>query len=141
MCQFASRGDVEWYVVVGTARDLTLAPRTCSGGSLVLFRISPDGTKLEHVHTVSPVNIISSVAHSAVGITILTLQTPLDDVPVAMEPFQGRLLVGVGRLMRIYDIGKKKMLRKCENKVRMTCSETEQVVSHYFLCHSTFPHW
>ena len=43
-------------------------------------------------------------------------QTPLDDVPVAMKPFQGRLLVGVGHLLRIYDIGKKKMLRKCENK-------------------------
>ena len=36
---------------------------------------------------------------------------------MAMEPFQGRLLVGVGRLLRIYDIGKKKLLRKCENKV------------------------
>ena len=33
-----------------------------------------------------------------------------------MHPFQGRLLVGVGHLLRIYDIGKKKMLRKCENK-------------------------
>ena len=46
----------------------------------------------------------------------LMLQTSLDDVPVAMAPFQGRLLVGVGKLLRIYDIGKKKMLRKCENK-------------------------
>ena len=44
------------------------------------------------------------------------LQTHLDDVPVAMAPFQGRLLVGVGRLLRIYDVGKRKMLRKCENK-------------------------
>ena len=52
VCQFASRGDMEWYVVVGTARDLTLAPRTCSGGSLILFRMSQDGTKLEHVHSV-----------------------------------------------------------------------------------------
>ena len=50
-------------------------------------------------------------------------QTPLDDVPVAMEPFQGRLLVGVGHLLRIYDIGKKKMLRKCENKVPPTAAE------------------
>ena len=44
------------------------------------------------------------------------MQTALDDIPVAMAPFQGRLLVGVGKLLRIYDIGKKKMLRKCENK-------------------------
>ncbi len=28
----------------------------------------------------------------------------------------GRLLVGVGKVLRIYDMGKKKILRKCENK-------------------------
>jgi splicing factor 3B subunit 3 len=31
--------------------------------------------------------------------------------------FQGRLAAGVGKALRIYDIGKKKMLRKAENKV------------------------
>jgi splicing factor 3B subunit 3 len=31
--------------------------------------------------------------------------------------FQGRLVVGVGKSLRIYDIGKKKLLRKVENKV------------------------
>ena len=45
-------------------------------------------------------------------------QTPVEDVPLAIAPFQGRVLVGVGKLLRIYDIGKKKLLRKCENKVR-----------------------
>lgn len=30
--------------------------------------------------------------------------------------FQGRLVVSIGRLVRIYDLGKKKLLRKCENK-------------------------
>jgi splicing factor 3B subunit 3 len=93
VCQFASKGDHEWYVVVGTVRDLIISPRSLSSGSLIVFKLSPDGTKLEHVHT-----------------------TQLDDVPIVMEPFQGRLLVGVGKLLRIYDIGKKKMLRKCENK-------------------------
>lgn len=93
VCQFSSKGDQEWYVVVGTAKEMILSPRYCSGGSLIVFKLSPDGSKLDHIHT-----------------------TPLDDVPVAMEPFQGRLLVGVGKLLRIYDIGKKKMLRKCENK-------------------------
>ncbi len=34
-----------------------------------------------------------------------------------MIPFRGRALAGVGRLLRIYDLGKKKLLRKCENKV------------------------
>jgi len=41
----------------------------------------------------------------------------VEDLPAAITPFQGRLLVGVGRYLRIYDCGKKKLLRKCENKV------------------------
>lgn len=53
VCTFASRSPTEWYVVVGTASDLILSPRTCSKGSLVLFKFSSDCTKLEHVHTVS----------------------------------------------------------------------------------------
>ena len=99
VCQFASRAE-EWYVVVGTGRDVVLGPRTNSGGSLILYQLAEDGCKLKYLHT-----------------------TPLDDVPLALEPFNGRLLVGVGKLLRIYDIGKKKMLRKCENKVgvRGTC--------------------
>lgn len=32
--------------------------------------------------------------------------------------FQGRLVAGVGKALRIYDLGKKKLLRKTENKVR-----------------------
>jgi splicing factor 3B subunit 3 len=37
-------------------------------------------------------------------------------VPGALHAFQGRLLAGIGRVLRVYDLGKKKMLRKCENK-------------------------
>ena len=102
--------------MVGTARDLTLNPRTCSGGSLILFKLTPDGAKLEHVHTVSEPGHLLCTEYIS-WVLVFPSQTPLDDVPVAMEPFQGRLLVGVGRLLRIYDIGKKKLLRKCENKV------------------------
>ena len=81
------------YVVVGTSRDLSLAPRQCSGGFLYTYRLVDDGSHMELVH-----------------------KTPVDDVPTALCPFQGRLLVGVGKLLRIYDLGKKKLLRKCENK-------------------------
>lgn len=52
VCTFTARADTEWYVVVGTAKDMTLSPRTCNGGALVLFKLGPDGSKLEHVHTV-----------------------------------------------------------------------------------------
>lgn len=59
VCTFVARNDAEWYVVVGTAKDMTLSPRTCSGGALVLFRLNPEGSKLEHVHTVSIYLVIS----------------------------------------------------------------------------------
>jgi splicing factor 3B subunit 3 len=45
------------------------------------------------------------------------LQTETDDVPTALLAFQGRLVAGVGKALRIYDLGKKKLLRKAENKV------------------------
>ncbi|XP_071784938.1 splicing factor 3B subunit 3-like [Asterias amurensis] len=92
LCKFASRGD-DTFVLVGTAKDVTLSPRTCSGGFIHAYQLTEDGKKLELLH-----------------------KTPVDDVPSAICTFQGRVLIGVGRLLRIYDLGKKKMLRKCENK-------------------------
>ncbi len=40
------------------------------------------------------------------------MQTEVDDVPMALMAFQGRLVAGVGKALRIYEIGKKKLLRK-----------------------------
>ena len=35
-------------------------------------------------------------------------------MPRAMAAHKGRLLVGVGASLRLYDLGKKRLLRKCE---------------------------
>lgn len=43
-------------------------------------------------------------------------ETVVDEIPLAICSYQGRVLVGVGRMLRLYDMGKKKLLRKCENK-------------------------
>ena len=48
------------------------------------------------------------------------MQTETDDIPTALIGFQGRLVAGVGKALRIYDMGKKKLLRKAENKVGET---------------------
>ena len=40
--------------------------------------------------------------------------TPIDAVPTYLFPFEGRLLVAAGRTLRIYELGKRKLLRKCE---------------------------
>lgn len=91
----------EQFVAVGTGKDVTLAPRTCSGGFIHLYRfVQAEGgdeqnQKLELIH-----------------------KTAVDDVPMALLGFQGRLLAGVGKALRIYDVGKKKLLRKCETKVK-----------------------
>lgn len=42
--------------------------------------------------------------------------TPVEEAPAAMCAFHGRVVISVGRLLRIYDLGKRKLLKKCENK-------------------------
>lgn len=46
----------------------------------------------------------------------LVHKTEVDEVPLAICPYQGKVLVGVGRILRLYDMGKKKLLKKCVNK-------------------------
>ena len=94
-CSFNDRKN-EWFVIVGVARRLTLTPRKNSGGFIYVFQVVDDenGSKfLNFIH-----------------------RTRVEEVPGALCPFQGRLLAGVGNELRIYDIGMKKLLRKCENK-------------------------
>lgn len=43
-------------------------------------------------------------------------KTSCEAIPRVMCSFQERLAVGMGKTLRIYDLGKKKLLRKCENK-------------------------
>lgn len=91
-CVFHDRGG-EVFVVVGTAKKMQLHPLVVLGGAFLRVYRVVDGVQLVLVHT-----------------------TEIDDIPHAMCEFQGRLLVSVGKALRIYDLGKKKMLRKCENR-------------------------
>lgn len=81
------------YLAVGVVKDMQLNPRLVTGGFLDLYRVDANCFTLNLYH-----------------------RTEIEDIPGALAPFQGRLLVGVGNILRIYDLGKKKMLRKCENK-------------------------
>ncbi|XP_054165050.1 splicing factor 3B subunit 3-like isoform X2 [Oppia nitens] len=92
LCRFIGQGDVP-FILVGVAKDLHLNPRECNGGTIHTYRLVDEGKRLELAHI-----------------------TPVEDVPHAICPFQGRVVIGVGKLLRIYDLGKKKLLRKCENK-------------------------
>lgn len=95
MCiiRWAAQGEqAHPHLVVGIAKDMILSPRSCTEGSLHVYKIYNTG-KLELVH-----------------------KTPIDEYPGALAAFNGKLLVGVGRMLRLYDAGKRKLLRKCENR-------------------------
>ncbi|KAG0308305.1 Splicing factor 3B subunit 3 [Dissophora globulifera] len=88
----------ELFLAVGTAADVTLAPKSLSSGFIHIYKFVNDGMGLELVH-----------------------KTPVDEVPHALLHFQGRLLAGIGKTLRIYDLGKRKLLRKCENRTTPNC--------------------
>lgn len=93
VASFTSRNG-ESYLIVGTGKDMVMSPRRFSEGYLHAYRFSEDGKQLEFLH-----------------------KTKVEEPPTAMIPFQGRLLVGIGKVLRIYDLGIKQMLRKAQGEV------------------------
>ncbi|KAI4210835.1 MAG: hypothetical protein LQ351_006330 [Letrouitia transgressa] len=90
---FSSQGD-EIFLVVGTGKDMVLNPRSFTAGFIYIYRFLEDGKELEFIH-----------------------KTRLETPPTALLGFQGRLLAGIGKELRIYDLGLKQMLRKCQAHV------------------------
>jgi len=93
LCKFPHMDPSSTFLLVGVAKDYQLSPRVVAGGSIHVYRITHGGQGLELIH-----------------------RTAVDEVPYAICPFQNKVLIGVGRLLRLYDLGRKKLLRKCENK-------------------------
>lgn len=93
LLKFHAVMDGRWYLAVGVAKDFHLNPRQNGGGAIDVYRVDATCSSLEFIH-----------------------RTEMDEVPGALNGFQGRLIAGIGRILRIYDLGKKKLLRKCENK-------------------------
>ncbi|RLN07765.1 Splicing factor 3B subunit 3 [Panicum miliaceum] len=82
-------------LAVGTAKGLQFWPkRTIAGGFIHIYKFVDEGRSLELLH-----------------------KTQVEEVPLGLCQFQGRLLAGVGSVLRLYDLGKRKLLRKCENKL------------------------
>lgn len=94
LCTFAARPEDGPMLVVGCARSLSFDPLASEGGVLHVFRFTQGGRTLELLHS-------TDTKEEVVG---------------ALCPFQGRLLAGLGNTLRLYDIGRKKLLRKCENR-------------------------
>ena len=99
---FAGRGG-EVFVAVGTARSLTFHPRSHEGCYVHVYRLLESRLVLLH-------------------------RTEVDDVPLGLAEFRGRLLVAVGATLRMYDLGKRKLLRKTEAAVAPTLITKVEVV-------------
>jgi splicing factor 3B subunit 3 len=96
LCCLNFRDHTETFICVGTAKDLELTPRRVSHGGYI------------HVYVVDAQNRL-----------VLLHKKEVEEVPQSLSAYQGRLLAGVGSVLRIYDLGKRKkqLLRKCEAKV------------------------
>ncbi|EWC47138.1 pre-mRNA-splicing factor rse1 [Drechslerella stenobrocha 248] len=90
---FTSQDD-EHFLLVGTAKDLVLNPRSSTCGYAHVYRFLEGGKQLQFIH-----------------------KTKLEHAPLAFAPFHGRLLAGIGRDLRIYDLGMKQLLRKAQATV------------------------
>jgi len=51
---------------------------------------------------------------------------------MALAAFQGHLAAGIGKALRLYELGKKQLLRKCENNVSsISKHERDQAADHH----------
>lgn len=90
---FASQ-DNEVFLVVGTGKDMILSPRQFSAGYIHVYRFRDNGREIEFIH-----------------------KTKVEEPPMALIQFQGRLLAGIGKTLRAYDLGLRQLLRKAQAEV------------------------
>lgn len=90
---FASQDD-EVFLVVGTGKDMVASPRSSTAGFIHVYRFHDDGKEIEFIH-----------------------KTKVEEPPMALLAFQGRLLAGIGKDLRIYDLGMRQLLRKAQAEV------------------------
>lgn len=79
-------------LVVGTVKDLQIAPRQLTSGFFRVYKFEQNNAALRLLH-----------------------KTAVSDVPLAICAFQGKMLAGVGKALRVYELGRRKLLRKSEN--------------------------
>ena len=100
--RFHSRGG-ESLLAVGTVTGMTMNPLRFSSSYVILYRIV-NGDRLQLLH-----------------------RTKVEDGPVlSLVHFQGRLLVGIGQTVRLYEMGKRQLLKKCELRGMPTMVKTLQ---------------
>ena len=75
---FASQDD-EVFLVVGTGKDMIVSPRSSTSGFIHVYRFHENGKEIEFIH-----------------------KTKVEEPPMALLAFQGRLLVGIGKDLNVF---------------------------------------
>ena len=83
----------ELMLVVGTVKDYVLKPKSFSECFIHVYAYQNHGQKITLLH-----------------------KTPIEDIPMSFIQFKGKLLAGIGKTLRLYDIGKAKLLKKSEQR-------------------------
>ncbi|KAJ4360278.1 pre-mRNA-splicing factor rse1 [Didymosphaeria variabile] len=89
LAYFESRGENDMYLCVGTVKDLRFTPYQYTSASIQIYKVSPDGRQLEFVH-----------------------ETEVTQPPLALLPFKGKLIAGIGTDLALFDCGMRSLLRK-----------------------------
>ncbi|ORY16460.1 CPSF A subunit region-domain-containing protein [Clohesyomyces aquaticus] len=83
--------DNDLFFAVGVAQDLKFTPYSFSKAFIQLYKVSPDGRKLEFYH-----------------------DTEVSAPPLALLAFKGKLIAGLGNDLVLFDCGLKHLLRKAQ---------------------------
>jgi splicing factor 3B subunit 3 len=93
VASFTSQDD-QSFLIVGTGKSTEIGARQSQCGYIHIYRFLDDGKNIEFVH-----------------------KTKIDEAPRALLGFQGRLLVGAGKMLKIYDLGMRQLLRKTQTEI------------------------
>eukprot|EP01129_Flabellula_baltica_P016693 TRINITY_DN9028_c0_g1_i1.p1 TRINITY_DN9028_c0_g1~~TRINITY_DN9028_c0_g1_i1.p1 ORF type:complete len:1082 (+),score=177.39 TRINITY_DN9028_c0_g1_i1:13-3258(+) len=92
ICRFVTR-KLDIHVVIGTVKDLVYSPnKSFKCGNLRTY-IMDTNSNFEFIHS-----------------------TEISEVPTSLCEFQGRLAVGAGNSLLLYDLGNKNLVKRCEYK-------------------------
>ena len=81
------------FVLVGSVKDFVMVPKSYSECYVRTFIFDKEGKSMDFLYN-----------------------TTMDGMPLSIHPHKGMILAGIGSKLRLYDVGKKQLLKKCEYK-------------------------
>lgn len=95
------------FLIVSIVENHDLLSNSCSSSYVNIYGFDKENKKFEFINS-----------------------TKLDAICHSMFSFKGRVLLGVGNYIRLYDLGKKQLLKKCEYKKKYKLINNIRVVNN-----------